>query len=156
MLQADKIKAEIDDFEKYIETNYPSLNTYDGINARIKLIMFTHRNELLGKRCIPDSTQYYVDQQILSEHNCEKILRRTEDCDNCIVIARSESGNNVFNFMWSGWGASDKKMMKALKRGREICPVIFNKPYYVSLERHIDYKMLCRKEYKLANQAKSS
>jgi hypothetical protein len=129
-----KIQSEINEFNNFIDTYYAILNKlpYDdislvkhGINARIKLIMFTHRNELLNKQFTPCGIYYYCKQINLSIKNAHKILRMTENYNGYGI-----SSNNYFAFLKWGIGASNKKLMRALETGKVVCPKIFEKDYY--------------------------
>lgn len=129
-----KIQEEIDEFNKFIDTHYSILNKLPyndtsleehGINVRIKLIMFTHRNELLNKQFTPCGIYNYCKQINLSIKNTHKILRMTEDYNGYNV-----SGNNYFDFLKWGTGAYNKKLLRTLEKGKVVCPKIFDKDYY--------------------------
>lgn len=134
------IKAEMDEFDKFISDNYPILNEYNGIYSRIKLIMFTHRNELLSKKCNPVAINFYKSRLNLSDYNCDKILRITQDCKRESYYCNSYSNDNYFYYIMNGSGASDKKLKITIKKGKLICPIIFNQEHYTSLLDRIIWK----------------
>lgn len=119
-----KIQKEIDDFEKFIDHKYNIFQNKNGIYDRIKLIMFIHRNELMCKHFTPCGIYLYYNKLCLSIKTIYKLAKITsESCLN----------NNDFDLLSDTNGAFDKKLMKALKKGQEICPEIFIQYHYMDL-----------------------
>jgi hypothetical protein len=116
-----KIKKEIDDFEKHIDDNYNVIQNRNGVNIRIKLIMFAHRNELMKDNFNPCSIYSYGEQLNLSLSRIFRLLRMI---DNNLSCSNLKNINN-FDSLGYGGGSFDKKLMFALKKGITICPAIF-------------------------------
>jgi hypothetical protein len=126
--ELQKIRGEIEFFEKYIGERYPSLSTNEGISNRIKILLFTHRSEFM-EAVDPYSILFYCRKFNFSTENIHKILRRSGDLDVGGYTCRSRSGSNYFGNLTNGWGAADRKMRRAIKIAKVLCPEIFDYRY---------------------------
>jgi len=102
------IKDEIDNFEKFINENYSTIQNKHGVNNRIKLIMFSHRKELLNKDQNKYSIYLYNDKINLCKNNFVKLLYTIYKNDNDLSYYNYHNYQNCSSF--------DKKLMKALKK----------------------------------------
>lgn len=111
--------TEIDEF---IDKLKPEIKTTHGVDERLKLFLYAHRNEILNKQCLTYGIRRYETMLNLGVNKIVPILRSIDKL--CI------STNVDINIGYYGLGCCDRKVVRAIKKGMKIYPEIFNNAKY--------------------------